>query len=288
MRPDITVAISVYRAERYIRACLHSILAQTIRNFEILIVEDPPFDRTKNIIDTFEDKRIRHLRNQRNYGLSKSRNQSVELARGKYIFFTDADCIVSKNWIEQGLNSFHDLDCIGVEGKTYYVSRDYKSTFSDGVIENSKGGQFMTCNIAYKKSVLENIGGFDEMFTYLEDRDLALRAIKLGRICFNPEMIVYHQKITLKPTQFVQRGKRIRNWVLLYKKFREKTFLLWRIVRPLNLMAILFPPLILVSFFHNSYRTKEDFVLFPFIYVKLIYERLNLWDMCISERVFLI
>ena len=146
----------------------------------------------------------------------------------------------------------------------------------------------MTGNIAYKKSVIERVGGFDERYTYLEDRDLALRAMKFGRIDFNPEMIVYHPKNILKPRQFVEVGKRIRNRVLLYKKFGEKTSFLWRIVCPLNLMAIIFPPLIFVSFFRNRYKNKEDFVLFPFIYLKLIYERLNLWDMCIKERVFLI
>lgn len=288
MRPDITVAISVYRAERYIRECLHSLLAQTIRNFEILIVEDPPFDRTKEIIDAFEDKGIRYFRNQRHLGISKSRNRCIELANGKYVFFTDDDCIVSENWIEQGLNSLLKSDCVGVEGKTYYVSEEYKPTRSDGVIASKKGEQFMTCNIAYKKSVLESIGGFDERFTYLEDRDLALRAKKLGKICFNPEMIVYHQKKSLKPNQFVQAGKRIRNRVLLYKKFKDKPLFIWRIAYPLDLAAIIFPPLIFGSFFRSRYKTKEDYALFPFIYVRLIYERLNFWDMCARERIFLI
>ena len=97
-----------------------------------------------------------------------------------------------------------------------------------------------------------------------------------------------HQKHTLKPMEFVQTSKRIRSRVLLYKKFRERKFILWRIVYPSDLMAILFPPFIFVSLLRNRYRTKEDFVLFPFIYIRLIYERLNLWDMCARERVFLI
>jgi len=285
---DASVALSVYNSEKYIHSCLKSLLAQTIRKFEILVVEDPPFDRTKEIIDAFEDKRIRYFRNQRHLGIPKSRNRCIELAIGKYVFFTDDDCIVSENWIEQGLNSFLKSDCIGVEGKTYYVSEEYKPTLSDAVIANKKGEQFMTCNITYKKSVLESIGGFDERFTYLEDRDLALRANKLGKICFNPEMIVYHQKKSLKPNQFVQTGKRIRNRVLLYKKFKYKPFFIWRIADPLDLAAIIFPPLIFGSFFRSRYKTKEDCALFPFIYVRLIYKRLNFWDMCARERIFLI
>ena len=288
MKFNVTVALAVTKADKHIHSCLKSLLVQSISDYEIVIVEDPPYDRTKKIVDTLGEKRIKYFRNKTCLGLSKSRNKCIELARGKYIFFTDSDCTVSENWIEQGLRSFNELDCIGVEGKTYYVSKEYKPTFSDHVIENKTGRQYHTCNIAYKKSLLEKIGGFDERFDYLEDRDFALRALKFGKICFNPEMLVSHTRCVMKPVQFVKMGKRIRNRVLLYKKSGEKFFSVWRIVNPTYLLAIIFPPLLLASFFCNAYRTKEDLVLFPFNYLKLIYERLNLWYMCIKERVFLI
>jgi glycosyltransferase involved in cell wall biosynthesis len=65
MKVDVTVALSVHNSERYIRACIESLLAQTFKNYEIVVVEDPPYDRTKRIIETFEDKRIVYLRNAR-------------------------------------------------------------------------------------------------------------------------------------------------------------------------------------------------------------------------------
>jgi GT2 family glycosyltransferase len=285
---DVTIAIAVHKSEKYISTCIGSLLAQTIKDFEILIIEDPPFDRTKRIIDSFEDQRIRYLRNQRKLGISGSRNECVRWARGKYIFFTDSDCVVSEDWVEEGLKCFLRPECFGVEGKTYYVSEGYKPTYSDRVIENQYGGQFMTCNIAYKKDIIEEIGGFDERYTYMEDRDLALRAMKQGKICFNPKMLVYHRKDTLTPMQFVKQGGNTRNRVLLYKKFGERTFFTWRIVYPLNLMAMIFPPLIMGSLFRNKYKSKEDFRLFPFNYPRLVYERISFWNMCAKERVFLI
>jgi glycosyltransferase involved in cell wall biosynthesis len=288
MKADVTVALSVYNSEEHIGSCIKSILSQTMSDFEVLVVEDPPFDRTEKIIDSFNDKRIRHFRNQVKLGLSGSRNKGLELAEGKYIFFTDDDCVVSPNWIEQGLISIQEKDCIGVEGKTYYVSEKYAPTMSDNVVENKTGGQYPTCNIVYKKSVLNDIGGFDERYTYMEDRDLALRAKRLGRISFNPNMIVYHQKKTFTPSEFVQTAKEARNRVLLHKKLHDRTFFAWRILYPMNLVAIFFPPLIISSFFSTRYKTKADFALFPFTYVRLIYERLNFWDMCARERVFLI
>ena len=288
MKTDVTVAISVYNSEEHIGSCIKAILAQTISKFEVLVVEDPPFDRTDKIIALFKDNRIRYFRNQIKLGLSGSRNKGLELAKGKYVFFTDDDCVVSPNWIERGLISIQEKDCVGVEGKTYYVSEKYAPTMSDNVVENKTGGQYPTCNIVYKKNVLNDIGGFDERYTYMEDRDLALRAKRFGRISFNSNMIVYHQKKTFTPREFVQTAKEARNRVLLYKKLHDKTFFTWRILYPLNLVAIFFPPLIIGSFFSARYKTKEDFALFPFTYVRLIYERLNFWDMCARERVFLI
>jgi len=289
----ISVLICVYNVEKYIQRCIKSLLNQTVKDFEIIILDDGSTDNTRQLIKEFNDKRIKYFENKKNIGIEKSRNKCIKLSNNKaeYVFFTDGDCIISENWIKKGLMSLKKNSYDGVEGKTYYVSKDYKPTFSDGPYfrENLKGGSYMTCNIAYKKSIIEKVGGFDEKYTYLSDRDIAFRVMKAGgKIYFNPNMIVYHQKVTLKPMQFIKTGKRIRDRVLLYKKFRDRPVMLWRIVYPINLIAVIFPPSIFGSFFRNRYKTKEDFILFPFIYLTAIYQRLNLWDMCIKERVFLI
>jgi glycosyltransferase involved in cell wall biosynthesis len=278
----------VRNVEKFIDDCLRSILNQTFNNFELLVIDDLSNDGTRQKIEKYNDKRIKYHRNEEWLGIAKSRNRALNQAIGDYIFFTDGDCVVSRNWIEIGLGTFKDRNCVGVEGKTYYVSKEYIPTRSDGVTENKKGGKFMTCNIAYKKSVIEKIGGFDEKLVYFDDRDLALRVLRFGKICFNPEMMVFHKKITLTPAQFVKHCKRIRDQVYLYKKFKDKSLFIWRIISPLNLIVIMFPPLVFGTLIHGTYKKKEDFVLLPFVYVRYICERLNFWDMCIRERVFLI
>jgi GT2 family glycosyltransferase len=128
---------------------------------------------------------------------------------------------VSTDWI-QGLESFQ-TGVVGVEGKTYYVSEKYVTTFSDSVIQNKHGGQFMTCNVAYEKSALEKVKGFDERYQhYFEDRDLAFRVRRIGKIVFNPSMIVYHQKVTMAPRNYLKRAQRIRDRVLLFKRFQDR------------------------------------------------------------------
>ena len=229
LKTTVSIVMCVRNVEKYIDDCIGSILNQTFNDFELLVIDDLSNDQTRQKIERFDDKRIKYYRNEKWLGIAKSRNRGLNQATGKYVFFTDGDCVLSRNWIEIGLRRFKDGNCVGVEGKTYYVSEEYKPTRSDGVTENKKGGEFMTCNIAYKKNILEKIRGFDERFVYFDDRDLAMRAQKFGRICFDPEMIVYHQKITLKPAQFVQQSKRIRDRVLLYKKFKDKPLFMWRI-----------------------------------------------------------
>ena len=183
----VSIALCTKGAEKYIDKCISSLLAQEFKDFEIIIVEDPPFDKTKEIIDAFRDERIKFMRNKKRLGLTKSRNKSIKFARGKYIFFTDADCLVSKNWIDEGLKSFINQSCNAVEGKTYYVSDSYQPTYSDNhaYVKNMTGGQYMTCNMAYEREIIGKVGGFDEKFDLgSEDRDLALKVMKIGKITF--------------------------------------------------------------------------------------------------------
>lgn len=146
----------------------------------------------------------------------------------------------------------------------------------------------MTGNVAYKKSVIESVGGFDERYDYFEDRDLALRILKRGKISFNPNMIVYVQQQTLTPKDVIHSASHIKNKVYLFKRFGERKLIFWRIVNPLNLAKALFPPLIFVSLFFNRFKTLDDYKLLPYKYVQAVLERLQLWKTCAKERIFLI
>jgi len=288
MQSDISVIICIRNVENYIDKCIKSLLNQTYNDFEVILIDDMCTDKTINVVRKFDDKRIKYFKNEKNLGIAKSRNKGIKLSQGKYIFFTDGDCIVSKNWIDQGIKSLKATECVGVEGKIYYVSEEYRPTFSDYISENKYGGQFMTGNIAYKKSVIESVGGFDERYSYFEDRDLALRIMKRGKICFNPNMIVYVQQQTRTPKELIESASHIRNRVYLFKKFRERKLMLWRIVYPLNLAKALFPPIVFVSLFFHRFRKLDGFKLLPYVYIHAIYERLQLWNECAKERGFLI
>jgi glycosyltransferase involved in cell wall biosynthesis len=288
INPSVSVLVIVRNAEKYIGACISSILNQSFNDFEVIVVDDSSSDNTGKIIATFSDKKIKYFRNEKWLGISPSRNRSVKYAAGEYLFFTDGDCTVSKNWIEEGLKYLEDEDVVGVEGMIIYVSKDYTPTFSDRVLENKAGGNFMTGNIAYKKKVVEMVGGFDESLNYLEDRDIALRIMKHGKICFASEMVVIHPQVILTPKKLIEASANNVNRVLIFKKSGTKEFIVWRIYCPINLAKILFPPLIFSSLLSKKFRNSYDFKLLPYSYIYLICERIHLWKTSISERVFLI
>ena len=75
--PKVTVLMSVYNGERYLREAIDSILNQTYKDFEFLIINDGSTDRTKEILDSYNDRRIKIITNKKNIGLTKSLNNGL-------------------------------------------------------------------------------------------------------------------------------------------------------------------------------------------------------------------
>lgn len=99
-------------------------------------------------------------------------------------------------------------------------------------------------------------------------------------------MIVYIQQQTLTPKDIIRSAGILKNRVYLFRRFKERKLMFWRIVQPLNLAKALFPPLVFVSLLFNRFKASDDFRLLPFIYVHAVSERLQLWKTCTRERVF--
>lgn len=93
LKPQISVILPAYNAERYLHEAIDSILNQTCTNFELIILNDGSTDRTEEIILSYSDPRIRYIKNEQNLKLIKTLNKGIELARGKYIARMDADDI---------------------------------------------------------------------------------------------------------------------------------------------------------------------------------------------------
>ncbi len=91
--PLVTVLLPAYNAGKYIKTSIESILNQTYKTFELLIIDDGSEDDTDKIITSFKDKRISHIKNETNLGLVKTLNKGLVLAKGELVARQDADDI---------------------------------------------------------------------------------------------------------------------------------------------------------------------------------------------------
>ena len=99
--PKVSIIVPVYKAEAYLHRCIDSILSQSFRDFELLLIDDCGPDKSGKICDKYakKDKRIKVIHKDRNEGASAARNTGLDAATGEYIMFCDSDDAVSPHWI---------------------------------------------------------------------------------------------------------------------------------------------------------------------------------------------
>ena len=101
----ISIVIPVYKVEKYLDKCIKSIINQTYKNLEIIIVDDGSPDKCPQMCDEFaqKDKRIKVIHKE-NGGLSDARNAGIDIAKGKYITFVDSDDYITDDYVEYMYN----------------------------------------------------------------------------------------------------------------------------------------------------------------------------------------
>lgn len=289
--PLITIAVISRNMHHSLKECLSSLSAQTINDFEIVFVDDRSNDGTRELIEGHADPRIRYFRNERRLGYGGTRNLSLKQARGQYVFFTDADCIAETNWLEQGLQAYQTTGSIGVVGKTLPLRESTKR--SERKVINSDG-RFMTCNMSFKREILEKLGGFDPAFdTGQEDVELGLRAKKYGRIVFEESMLIYHHIHPYTLRRLFTDAGRYKTQVMIFKRYPDDEYHQEhspRIARSIFLKPedwwIIFCPLLL--FRSSANQSLRDYLIIPFVYLATLYRRWVIWKTAFHEKIFLI
>ncbi len=215
----------------------------------------------------------------------------IGMARADYLFFTDGDCSVTPTWLEEGLRLFQQCNYAGIEGELVYVADDYRPFYSDRVVENRTGGQYMTANMAYRKDALERIGLFNTSLRRYSDREAALRVKRFGKIGFERRMVVYHAHVRWTAASFVKYARAAQYTVILFKSdpdHQREHGIFGRVYAPEKLLSLFFPPLALRQACGFRFGSGLDFLLLSLTPLTNLYERFLLWKAAIEERVFLI
>ena len=198
--PFVSVIIPTYNRKNLIVRAVDSVLNQSFRNFELLVIDDGSADGTESVMTGIQDNRLRYLPLPENGGPAKARNEGIRLARGEYIAFLDSDDAWRKDKLQKQLEmanqGFQAVFC------KYLIHGDRESRmpvemsfdvcrtehgFLDILLDQNKIG---TPTLLISRAVVERIGGFNESFSTYEDWEYALRIAEVGPIGYLPEVLV--------------------------------------------------------------------------------------------------
>jgi glycosyltransferase involved in cell wall biosynthesis len=197
-----------YRLEQTLKS-LQEMVVPVGLPWELVLVDNNSSDNTKRVIDSFTSKFDLNVKYvvERQQGLSYARNMGVQEANGTIIAFTDDDCIVDRHWVASISKEFcSDGSIAGIGGRVKLynkMDRPVSVRVYEGKMVLSSTDKLFSliigCNMAFARSVFDEIGGFDTdfgagaRFASTEDIDFIYRAYKKGlKVVYSPDVLVYH------------------------------------------------------------------------------------------------
>jgi len=243
----VTVRISAYNHEAFIQETINSIIDQTYENIELLIINDGSPDNTHDKIMELYDKCKKRFKrfeyiNRENKGLVVSLNELKELANGYYITGCASDDFYTKDRVEQQVKALEEHQdygmCYGrmlsIDKKSNIIPSKYTTKYNkSGYLFNDLlFRNFITAStVMMKKSVLDDIGGFDTRYK-IEDHPLWLKIAKKYKIYYLDKDLVYyrdHDNNLSKNTSFMieENEKMLNDWSdePMYKKAIQRHYL---------------------------------------------------------------
>ncbi len=199
--PKISVVVASYNGARTLKLCLESLQRLNYPDYEVILVDDGSTDATQQIASGFPN--VRCIRHEKNFGLSVARNTGIAAATGEIVAFTDSDCRADEDWLYYLAGAFAASDFAGVGGPNLLPPEDSRVAAAVMVSPGGPAHVMLTdreaehipgCNMAFYKRALDQIGGFDPIFTKAgDDVDLCWRLQQAGcRIGFSPSAFVWH------------------------------------------------------------------------------------------------
>ena len=257
-----SIIIPVYNRPQEVDELLESLCQQTVKDFEVVVVEDGSSEKCDEVCEKYADRLPVNYYYKPNSGPGPSRNYGAEHSQGEYLIILDSDVIVPENYleiIEEELNR-KPCDAFGGPDRAHEsftpiqkaINYAMTSFFTTGGIRGGKKklDKFYprSFNLGIKKSVYEALGGFAPM-RYGEDIDLSTRIFKGGYSCrLFPEAFVYHKR-RIKFSSFFRQVKHSGEARVELKKRYPETFKLVHILPAAFVVGNLL--LVMLGIFHH-------------------------------------
>lgn len=201
--PKVTVLMAVYNGEKHLREAIESILGQTFRDFEFLIIDDGSTDSSREIIASCADPRIRLVRNEANLGLTKSLNRGLKLAAGEYVARMDADDVSLPERLERQVKHLDEHPEVGVCGaQTQAFGDGIRGWISHYYLDHDiiKAALLIGSAISHptavlRKAFLDKFGlGYDEAAVCTQDYDLWVRCADRFKMANLPDVLLRYRR----------------------------------------------------------------------------------------------
>ena len=204
--PLVSVLMPAYNAERYIDEAVQSILNQSFKDFELIILNDGSTDKTWSIVQKYasKDSRIVAVSNTKNMKLSRTLNRGINMAKGKYIARMDADDISLSNRLRDQYHFMETHPQVGISGGSMNIidtsnkvigKRDYHLSDVDIREHIFKYSPFSHPLIIIRKSVLDKVGYYNPDFNPAEDYELYFRIGTISQFANLPIVLLRYRVV---------------------------------------------------------------------------------------------
>ena len=228
--PRVSVVVCSYNGAATLEECLHSLGKLNYPDYEVILVDDGSRDNTRAIAEKFPQVRYHY---QQNMGLSAARNVGAELAGGDVVAYTDSDCVADPHWLMYLMQAMQDqqVDAIGgpnvPPGSDSWTAKCVAASPggpSHVMLDDQRAEHVPGCNMAFKRSTLLGLGGFDVQFRQAgDDVDVCWRLMDAGfTIGYAPAALVWHHRRTSVRAYFKQQEGYGRSEAMLQLKHPQR------------------------------------------------------------------
>ncbi|HSE83537.1 MAG TPA: glycosyltransferase family 2 protein [Thermodesulfobacteriota bacterium] len=221
--PELTVSLTAYNKGKCIGEAIENILCQDGVEFELIVIDDGSEDNTADVVQSFEDRRVKLIRNKSHRGFAYCYNLAVEKTKSPFIAYVSADGIVLPDALQKMIQklksspdigqvncySFHADEDVRVAGVSFHSKTNFSPKYIAYGMDYKRGllvhGSVTNHLRMYRRDVLIVAGKFDETVKYGLDYDMALRIVDKYDIKLVPELLYcsrIHQSSKIKPLGF--------------------------------------------------------------------------------------
>lgn len=198
--PKVSILTSVYKSEVLIRPAIESVLNQTFKDFEWVIINDATPDNSIAIIEEYNDPRVKIIHNNENLGLPASLNKGIELCKGQYIARMDTDDICYPNRLEEQVKFMEANPDIAIAGSWVSLTGDKKGIWKTPISHEEIKCKLIFSNAIAHPSVIirsselkKHSFKYDEKLKRIQDYDLWVRAAQKLRLANIPQPLLYYR-----------------------------------------------------------------------------------------------